>query len=45
MPRALLAVPMTLLVRALFLDPDPRAAWVSPLISTTPYDDDEHDAD
>ncbi len=29
---ALLAVPMTLLVRALFIDPDPRAAWVAPLI-------------
>jgi predicted PurR-regulated permease PerM len=33
---ALLAVPMTLLVRALLIDPDARAAWVSPLISTTP---------
>jgi AI-2 transport protein TqsA len=33
---ALLAVPMTLLVRAIFLDPDARAAWTSPLISTTP---------
>jgi predicted PurR-regulated permease PerM len=31
---ALLAVPMTLLVRALLLDPDGRMAWVSPLIST-----------
>jgi predicted PurR-regulated permease PerM len=31
---ALLAVPMTLLVRALLLDPDGRLAWVSPLIST-----------
>ncbi len=29
---ALLAVPMTLLVRAVFLDSDPRAAWVAPLI-------------
>ena len=29
---ALLAVPMTLLVRALFLDSDPRAAWAAPLI-------------
>ena len=29
---ALLAVPMTLLVRALFLDPDSRAAWFAPLI-------------
>ncbi len=33
---ALLAVPMTLLVRAILIDPDPRAAWVSPLIATTP---------
>jgi len=33
---ALLAVPMTLLVRALLIDSDARAAWVSPLISTTP---------
>jgi AI-2 transport protein TqsA len=32
---ALLAVPMTLLVRALLIDPDRRAAWVTPLISTT----------
>ena len=31
---ALLAVPMTLLVRALLIDPDGRAAWVTPLIST-----------
>jgi len=29
---ALLAVPMTLLMRALFLDSDPRAAWFAPLI-------------
>ena len=29
---ALLAVPMTLLVRAVFLDSDPRAAWAAPLI-------------
>ena len=33
---ALLAVPMTLLVRALLIDPDRRAAWVTPLIATTP---------
>jgi predicted PurR-regulated permease PerM len=33
---ALLAVPMTLLVRAVFLDPDPRARWTSALISSTP---------
>lgn len=32
---ALLAVPMTLLTRALLVDADPRAAWVSPLISTS----------
>ena len=38
-PGALLAVPMTLLVRALLLDADPRAAWVAPLISTDPTDD------
>lgn len=29
---ALLAVPMTLLMRALFLDSDPRAAWFAPMI-------------
>jgi AI-2 transport protein TqsA len=29
---ALLAVPMTLLVRAVFIDSDPRAAWAAPLI-------------
>ena len=33
---ALLAVPMTLLVRALFIDPDPAARWTSALISSTP---------
>ena len=32
---ALLAVPMTLLVRALFIDADERAAWVTPLINTS----------
>jgi len=32
---ALLAVPMTLLVRALFLDSDKRTAWVMPLIETS----------
>jgi AI-2 transport protein TqsA len=31
---ALLAVPMTLLVRAILIDPDRRVAWVTPLIST-----------
>ncbi len=29
---ALLAVPMTLLVRAVFIDADTRASWVAPLI-------------
>ena len=33
---ALLAVPMTLLVRALFIDPDPQARWTSALFSSTP---------
>ena len=33
---ALLKVLMTLLVRALFLDPDPPARWASALISSTP---------
>jgi predicted PurR-regulated permease PerM len=32
---ALLAVPMTLLIRALFIDADARAAWVTPLIATS----------
>jgi predicted PurR-regulated permease PerM len=31
---ALLAVPMTLVVRALLIAPDVRAAWVTPLIAT-----------
>jgi predicted PurR-regulated permease PerM len=29
---ALLAVPMTLLLRAIFIDADDRASWVAPLI-------------
>jgi AI-2 transport protein TqsA len=32
---ALLAVPMTLLFRALFIDADERTAWAAPLIATT----------
>lgn len=32
---ALLAVPMTLLVRAIFIDADRRAAWVAPLIDSS----------
>jgi predicted PurR-regulated permease PerM len=31
---ALLAVPMTLLLRAVFIDADKRATWVAPLINT-----------
>ena len=38
---ALLAVPMTLLVRAIFLDPDRRTDWIAPLISTHPDPDDD----
>ncbi|MCY4726754.1 AI-2E family transporter [Nocardioides sp. STR2] len=38
---ALLAVPMTLLMRAIFLDSDPRAAWVAPLIDATVEDEPE----
>ena len=37
---ALLAVPMTLLVRAIFLDSDPRAAWAAPLIDAQVDDPD-----
>jgi AI-2 transport protein TqsA len=35
---ALLAVPMTLLLRALFIDADKRAAWVAPLIDTEAHE-------
>jgi len=35
---ALLAVPMTLLFRAIFIDADRRAAWVAPLIDATVED-------
>lgn len=37
---ALLAVPMTLLLRAFFIDADPRAAWVAPLIDAQVGDPD-----
>lgn len=37
---ALLAVPMTLLVRALLIDPDPAAGWASMLIGSTQVVDD-----
>ena len=36
---ALLAVPMTLLLRAIFIDADPRASWVAPLIDAKVEDD------
>jgi AI-2 transport protein TqsA len=36
---ALLAVPMTLLLRALFVDADQRTAWVAPLINTSAEDE------
>jgi predicted PurR-regulated permease PerM len=37
---ALLAVPMTLLLRAFFIDSDPRAAWAAPLIDAQVEDPD-----
>jgi predicted PurR-regulated permease PerM len=45
---ALLAVPMTLLLRAFFIDSDPRAAWAAPLIDAQveyPEADPEPDRD
>ena len=39
---ALLAVPMTLLLRALFLDSDKRTAWVAPLIDTSAEDESQN---
>ena len=36
---ALLAVPMTLLLRAIFIDADSRASWVAPLIDATVQDE------
>ena len=36
---ALLAVPMTLLVRAIFIDADSRASWVAPLIDAQVEDE------
>ncbi|WP_067690891.1 AI-2E family transporter [Nocardia jejuensis] len=41
---ALLAIPLTLLVRALLLDIDPSTRWVSALISSTPDPIRVHDA-
>jgi AI-2 transport protein TqsA len=43
---ALLAVPMTLLLRAFFIDADPRAAWAGPLIDAqVDYPDAEPEPD
>jgi AI-2 transport protein TqsA len=43
---ALLAVPMTLLLRAFFIDADPRAAWAGPLIDAqVDYPDEDQDPD
>ena len=36
---ALLAVPATLLVRAILVDPDPRASWANAFIASTPPPD------
>jgi predicted PurR-regulated permease PerM len=41
---AILALPLTLLLKALFVDVDPRARWLSPLISGIPLPDEEDDA-
>ena len=32
---AVISIPMSLLVKAIFVDTDPEHAWVSPLIGTT----------
>ncbi|MGB3186314.1 MAG: AI-2E family transporter, partial [Ornithinimicrobium sp.] len=40
---ALLAVPMTLLVRAIFIDADSRASWITPLITTSVDPEEEPD--
>ena len=43
---ALLAVPMTLLLRAFFIDADPRTAWAAPLIDAqVDYPDEEPEPD
>jgi predicted PurR-regulated permease PerM len=41
---ALLAVPMTLLLRAIFIDSDSRTSWVAPLIDATVEDTARRDA-
>ena len=40
---AILALPLTLLLKALFVDVDPRARWLSPLISGIPLPDGDED--
>jgi predicted PurR-regulated permease PerM len=43
---AILALPLTLLLKALLVDVDPRARWLSPLISGIPLpEDDDGDGD
>ena len=42
---AILALPLTLLLKALFVDVDPRARWLSPLISGIPLPDGDGDGD
>jgi predicted PurR-regulated permease PerM len=42
---ALLAVPLTLLAKALLIDSDPTTQWASPLITLQVPDDDDSDAD
>lgn len=36
---ALLAIPLTLLVKAILVDADPRSAWIEPLLSNRPSPD------
>jgi AI-2 transport protein TqsA len=40
---ALLAVPLTLLIRAILVEADPTARWILPLLSGTPPDSDQDD--
>ena len=42
---AILALPLTLLLKALFVDVDPRARWLSPLLSGVPLPEPEPEPD
>ena len=42
---AILALPLTLLLKALFVDVDPRARWLAPLLSGVPLPDATEDRD